>query len=171
MASNTLAKAGDTVYLALQLLNQGAPITGQHPTVEIRRLRDGRYLNWAATVAPWWITVGGQKERLLVEKSWLPGLYQIPWEQNGYDSGPEKYLIVYRNVSVDWPVEEIEYLTFTFEWAPDVTLIRKLLANKSVLKILSETAATHQWYEDDGVTPLIKHDITILGDEETREPE
>lgn len=172
MAANTLVQAGSVFYLALHLLDGGAPVVGQSPTVEIRRARDGRYFDWSVSVAPFWKTVGGQKNKVLTEKVWKPGLYQISWDQQEYDEGnPEVYTAVFRNTDPDYLGEEVEYITFYVDLAPELSLVRKLLTNKSILDILTDTTATHTWLDDDKSAQILKHNITISGSREIREPE
>ena len=167
MASTVQRLAGDTVELGVHLTKDGSGVTGQTPTVELRRPRDGRYFNWAATVAPYWVTTGGLREFVLPEKSWLPGFYSRKWDQKLYDGGvKEDYVAIYRNTDPEYPVEEMENLQFNFL---DLILVRKLLSNETVLRKITDWHWEQETKDDDG-SVLRTDDITVVGSEERRRP-
>jgi hypothetical protein len=103
----------DTITLALMLTRKGVPVTGQSPTVELRRNQDGRYFDWAAVGAPYWKTIGGSKETLLVERPWLGGYYTKTWNQETYDPDVEgDYTAIYRNTAAPNIVTTVELFAF-----------------------------------------------------------
>ena len=163
-------RIGSTVPLSLHLLYRGRPVTGESPTVELRRLSDGLYFDFSAAQAPFWIDSGGMREGQLAEVVWLPGLYLRQWDHSFYDNGtPGLYAAIYRNPDPRF-VERVEYVEFTFEWYKDAILSRKLLSNKSELTEISATQYQHRWFDDDGTTELLTHNITKSGNVEKREP-
>lgn len=170
MAATVYSVVGDSVVLGLHLTEDGAGVTGQTPTLEIRRLRDGRYLDFSAVASPYWKTTGGTKEKVLLPKSYLPGLYTFTFNQDTYDPGArETYVAIYRNTTPDYEVEETEFHAFTWEWEADVKFIRKLLENNSFVEMLTESLVEHTWFDTDGSTPILKHKITKSGVFESRE--
>ena len=109
MAELRKATVGDTVNLYAFVYANGSGISGQAPTVEIRRLRDGRYWDWGAAN---WKTVGGTKEGTLAPKVYLAGYYFRQWDQEIADNVPEEYLMIYRNTGA-YPIELVETYIFT----------------------------------------------------------
>lgn len=170
MAESSLYTVGSKIPLAVHLLDRGVPVPGAVVSVELRRLRDGRYLDWAAPAAPFWKTSGGVKEQPLPEKSWKTGLYQVMWDQSVYDIAAESYTAVYR-VTSPVVLDNVEFITFSMEWGVDVEFILKLLKNKSILETVTEQEATHTWYDDDNASEILKHRIREIGNQEIREPE
>ena len=172
MSETIYSVVNDKVVLGLHLVEDGASVIGQSPTVELRRLRDGRYFDFAAVAAPFWKTTGGSKEQSLAAKSYLPGLYTHTWDQSIYDpDAREQYVAIYRNTDPDYLVEIVEFHHFTFEWEAVITYMRKLMENNSFVEMLSDTQVRHTWFDDDGTTPLLKHKLTKSGAFETREKE
>lgn len=170
MAETIYSVVDDSVVLGLHLVEEGAGVAGQTPTLEIRRLRDGRYLDFAAVSAPYWKTSGGSKEKTLVPKSYLPGLYTWTFDQSVYDPGVrESYVAIYRNAGPDYPVEITEFHDFTYEWEKDVKFIRDLLENNSMVEEISDNEVHHTWYADNGTDEVLKHKITKAGAIESRE--
>ena len=166
---------GETATLGLVLRSSGTPITGESPTVEVRRMSDSLYLDWSAVSAPFWVSGGGLREKPLVEQSWMPGFYTTLFDQGLYDNTNNEYTVIYRNTGL-YPVYDNE--VFSFEQgldaslAADVSFIRKILTNKQTLEQLSTTLMHHQVLDDDEVTPVYDADITINvgGNIETRQP-
>ena len=172
MAETIYSVVNDRVVLGLHLTKDGVSIEGQTPTVEIRRLTDGRYLNFAAVAPPYWITTGGTREKTLLPKSYLGGLYTFTFDQQVYDPGSRAtYVAIYRNTDPLYLVEETEFYAFTFEWERTIDYIRKLLENNSFVEMLSDTQVRHTWLDDNGTDPLLKHKITKVGAIESREKE
>ena len=170
MAETVYSVVGDSIVMGLHLTEDGSSVVGQTPTLEIRRLRDGRYLDFAAVSAPYWKTSGGSKEKTLVAKSYLPGLYTFTFNQETYDpEARETYVAIYRNTDPVYGVELTEFHSFTWEWEKDVTFIRKLLENNSFVEMLTESLVEHTWFDTDGSTPILRHKITKAGAFESRE--
>lgn len=170
MAQTTKNRVGSTIVLGLHLAKHGIGVTGQHPTVELRRVSDSKYFDWAAIIDPFWVVSGGTRLGTLPEAAYLPGLYQRQWAQGDFDTGPQDYLLVFRNVGPDYAVEEVEVQSFTFEWADDVEFLRKVLTNKTVLEMLSPTHYRQRFFDNDKATVIKTDDIVVVGAEETREP-
>lgn len=173
MSETLYSVVNDKVQLGLHLVEDGASVAGQSPTVELRRVRDGRYLDFSAVTAPYWKTTGGTKEKVLTAKSWLPGLYCWAFDQSIYDpDAREQYVAIYRNTDPDYLVEVVEFHHFTFEWEQIITFLRKLAANNSFVEMLSDTQVRHTFLDDDGTTPILKHKLTKSGETyESREQE
>lgn len=168
MAYTVKTRVGGVVTLGLHLVKDGVGIVDQAPTVELRRLSDNTYFNWAALVAPFWVASGGTREGALPATLYLPGLYSRAWDQSVYDDQERDYLVIYRNTGI-YAVQEIEIQSFTFEWADDCELVRKLLANKTLLRKFTDAHYQQFSYDDDG-SVLKTDDITIVGADEKREP-
>lgn len=99
--------------LGVFVKNQGSGIPGLSPTVEIRRVRDSKYLDFNATTIPYWVNSGGQRTKVLPAMPWFDGLYQWQFDQNLYDhDATEDYEIVYRN-DPPYKLESTEIISFT----------------------------------------------------------
>lgn len=169
MAETVYKIIGESVELGIHMVDgDGNGLTGQSPTVEIRRLRDGHYLNFDTGN---WATSGGTKERVLTAKSWLPSYYSWVFDHSVYEptSPKEVYAVIYRNTGI-YVVEGIEFYAFTFRWDETVEFLRKWFANKSILKRYDAAHWDVKHYEDDESTVFRTDDITVSGDEETRRP-
>ena len=172
MAETIYCVVNDPVVLGLHLTEDGVGISGQTPTVEIRRLRDGKYFDFDAVADPFWKTTGGSKEKELVPRPWLTGLYTYTWDQGDYDpDARETYAMIYRNPGPDFAVEESEFHSFTFEWEKTIDYIRKLLENNSFVEMLTESQVRHTFLDDNGTDPILKHKIIKSGAFESREKE
>jgi len=170
MSETVYSVVGDSVVLGIHLVEDGSGVLGQTPTLEIRRLSDGRYFDFAAVAAPYWKTTGGSKEKTLVAKTWLPGLYSHTWAQGTADPDARRtYAMIFRNTDPNYLAEVSEFHSFTFEWEKDITFMRKLMENNSFVEQLSDTRVDHTWMDNDGTTPILKHKITKAGAFETRE--
>jgi hypothetical protein len=102
-----------TVTLGILIRENGEGISGLYPTAEIRRISDSKYFNFAAVSPPYWITTGGQREKVLSPASWQDGLYQWEFNQETYDEDAlEEYEILYRNDS-PYKLIATEVMAFT----------------------------------------------------------
>lgn len=162
---------GEKVSLGVLLTQNGNPVSGESPTVEIRRNVDGWYLDFGAVAPPYWKTAGGQREKLLPEKSWATGFYTWTFDHSVYDNTKNDYTIIYRNVA-PFRLYEIEIVSFNNEMSFDIEFIRKLLANKQTLESLTPQQMKHTVFDDDKSSIIYEADITLSGSGsvETREP-
>jgi len=109
----TFKPVNATATVGLLITENGTGITGQQPTVELRRVSDGKYLDFSATEEPFWVSSGGQKTQILPPISWTAGLYEWEFDQDHYDQDAvEEYETIYRN---DAPYELLatEILSFS----------------------------------------------------------
>lgn len=158
---------GDKVTLSLLLTKKGAGVTGLSPTVEVRRNADDLYLDFSAVSPPYWVSTGGQREKILTEQSWLGGYYTWLFDQSVYEAGGAigEYTIIYRH---DAPFKLLASEVIAFDDIP--LTILKYLRNYQELEKLSATHFTHKVFEDDKVTLMQEVDITQVGDKEIRDP-
>ncbi len=103
--------------VSLRMEEDNSGVTGQLPTLEIRRISDGRYFDWDAVSAPYWKTSGGVKETRLIERTWLPGLYTKSWDQSIYDpNSVQTYAMIARNAVQGYELEVVEYHSFKLSY-------------------------------------------------------
>lgn len=171
MSSYIIKTIGERVVLGVLLTKQGVPITGEHPTIEIRRNADGFYLDFSASSAPYWKTNGGTKEKVLPERSWMPGFYSWHFDHGLYDGTKNDYTVIYRN-PLPYRLYQNEIISFNNEILFDITYLRKILTNKQTLEHLSAQHMEHVVFDDDKQTEIYRADITldISGSKETRDP-
>jgi len=115
MAETLLKFVNDTVTLGVMMTRKGVPVTGESPTVEIRRNADGRYWDWV-TLA-WSTAPAGTKEAALTERTWQGGFYTKTWDQGAADLDAQNdYTVIYRNTSVPYIFTSVEVLSFRIDW-------------------------------------------------------
>lgn len=163
----------ENAILKLLLTLEGAGIPSLSPSIEIRRRSDDKFLDFDATVTPFFVASGGSKEKTMVESTFLAGLYEHVFDPNAVgETTQEEYLMIYRSNSVDFPFIDID--EFLYESGPDqintdLALIIKLLDNDNSLDALSTTKYEYIIFDDDGTTPIRKYDIErVDADSETR---
>jgi hypothetical protein len=168
MAVTINVRVGDTVPLGVQLVEDGTGVTGLSPTVELRRLSDEAYFDWTGLS---WVTVGGTRETVLVEKTWLPGLYLLPWDQQTYDGGnEERYVAIYRNTVAPYEFNIVEIYHFDYTWAADAELTQKLVgAKKTTLERINANEYEFVTFDDDKTTVIRTERLTNVPPVETRE--
>ena len=111
--SYIVKNVNSSVTLGVLIKDGGVGIPGLSPTVEIRRISDSKYFDFSAASEPYWVSSGGQRQKVLPTVSWQDGLYQWEFDQNVYDHNAlEEYEILYRN---DPPYKTIatEVMSFT----------------------------------------------------------
>ncbi len=119
--------------IALRMVEDGSGVAGMSPTVEIRRLSDGKYFDWDASAAPFWKTSGGSRETRLLERSWLAGLYTKTWDQSLFDPDSiQTYATIARNTAPGYEIELVEYHSFIIDWAEGATSILEAPVYSSV---------------------------------------
>lgn len=164
-------KVGDAATLSILMTKSGSGLTGLSPTIEIRRMSDGFYLDFNATVAPYWKTSGGSKEKTLPERVWLPGYYTWVFDQSIYEDGGvvAEYTVIYRHGT---PYRTLLTETWSFEYTSDDRIERVInhLENYQELEKLAEDHWKHTVFEDDKTTPMHTADITLSGNKEIRDP-
>jgi len=119
------------VMTGVMIKEYGVGITGLTPTVEIRRISDSKYFDFAAVGEPYWLSTGGQRERTLPPAPWFDGLYQWEFDQSVYDQDKiDTYEILYRN---DSPYKLVATELMSFEQAGlDVAAIREAVWKASM---------------------------------------
>jgi len=149
--------------MQLLMTKDGLGITGQTPTVEIRRLSDGLYLDHDAVTTPYWVSSGGTKEKALTESTDTDGLYYIVFDPTAVNSsGKDQYNFIVRNTGT-YALEDIEHIIYERIPTDSVDLMLDMLAylykiNRNRLKI-DKTANTLTYYDDDQTTPLRVFDL------------
>ncbi len=61
MSSSIVRKIGEDHIVQLLITKDGTGIGGQEPTIEVRRMSDGKFLNHAASDSPYWIPMEAPK--------------------------------------------------------------------------------------------------------------
>lgn len=111
--SYIVQNVNSSVTVGILIRDGGVGIPGLFPTAEIRRIRDSKYFDFSAVAPPYWVSSGGQKQKVLPPVSWQDGLYQWEFDQNVYDHNAlEEYEMLYRN---DAPYRTVatEVMAFT----------------------------------------------------------
>jgi len=122
MAETHIKFVNDTVTLGVMMTRRGTPVTGETPTVEMRRMSDGRYWDWNTLV--WSTSPTGTKEATLVEKTWLGGFYTKTWDHGTTDPDAQgEYTAIYRNVGAPNDFTSIEIFYFRFDWSEGAGVI------------------------------------------------
>jgi hypothetical protein len=166
-----LLKKGKSTPLALHVQKYEQGISGLTPTLEIRDTSTGRYFDFNSDgTTPYWINSGGLREKPLQEVSWLQGMYQYIWDTELLNLQDDSvYAIIFKCTDVNYPINRVEFLRVTFEWSADCKVSKKILTNNSTVTRVSTTEALHEWFDNDGVTSLLKHRIEVVGNQEKRE--
>ncbi len=138
-------------------------ITGESPTIEVRRISDGLYLDHDAVADPYWVSSGGTKDQIMTESTEVDGLYFYHFDPVAVDSaGKEQYNFVIRN-SGDHSLLKIEHVIYERAKSDNVTMLVDMVSylykiNVNRLKI-DRTANTLTYYDDDQTTPLKVFDL------------
>jgi len=138
-----------TFPLILTLNQEGVGgITGQTPTVALRRILDNEYLDWATNTfkASGWTTKYQPMNEL--ER----GNYQVLLTADGLLSAGTYYAVEYNLNGAGSLKGQSADLVFVTSLDTDVSLLRKALTNR-----MEETGGSPGLlilYDDDGVTPL-----------------
>jgi len=162
---------GERVVLGVLLTKSSIPISGESPTLEIRRNIDGYYFDFSAVSAPYWVTSGGTKEFILPETLWMPGFYSWLFDHGAYDVGEADYTAIYKN-DVPYRLYANEVFAFTSKGVFDIEYIRKVLTNKQTLTQLTAQHMEHVIFDDDKATEIYRAsiDLDVGGSIETRDP-
>ena len=166
----------DSATLSLLLTKSANPVTGLSPTAEVRRASDDLYLDWAAIVAPYWVSSGGQREKAMPEKAWQGGYYSVEFDQSVYDPGVvEEYFVIYRNAS-PYKVLETETIAFSVPFDPGLAAnmhrIIQHLENDQDLRKIAAGHFFHKVYDDNGAqggTGVTIHEADIAQVTDTEE--
>jgi len=103
---------GESVTLGVVLTSGGLPISGESPTLEIRRTSDNKYFDFSAVSAPYWISVGGLKEGFLTETSYQQGFYTYLFDHALYGDDEPEFRVIYRNPD-PYPLLIVEVMGFS----------------------------------------------------------
>lgn len=165
---------GDTKLLWLLLTEDGLGVSGQFPTVEIRRNRDWYYIDFDTTS---FVDVGGVRERALYEHLDSTGFYSVEFDPMDFnETQAETYTIFYKNDSTDYPVYIVEEVVFedikAVQQATGETIefLRKILSNKTILRKLGIGQFEQEFYDDDSTSLIKVDDIVKISNEEIRTP-
>ena len=104
--------SGEQVTLGVVLTSNGAPVSGQTPTLEFRRTSDDKYFDFSAVISPFWISVGGTKEGLLVETSYQQGFYAYVFDHALHGEDENEFRVIYRNPN-PFPLLIVEVVGFS----------------------------------------------------------
>jgi len=103
---------GESATLGTVITANGIPVSGESPTLEIRRTSDDLYFDFSAVSAPFWVSSGGVKEGLLVEASYQQGFYTYIFDHATYGDDEHEFRVLYRN-SAPYPLLIVEVMSFS----------------------------------------------------------
>ncbi len=165
---------------ALLLTKNRVGISGEFPTIEVRRKADGLYLDFSAVTAPYWVNSGGQQTKVLTESAWEPGLYEWLFDHDVLDQdNANEYVVIYRNAL---PNRFVQVEIYSFEInnvaladiqaiTADVAQLRGLMENDHDLEALAMDHYYHKIYDENGRTggvTIHEADIVLSGNTEER---
>jgi hypothetical protein len=161
--SQTIIRDNGTPYpVQLLMTKNGNGIGGQTPTIEVRKMSDGKYLDFSAVMPPYFVSTGGQQTEVMTPAPWLSSLYQYMFvPANVGITGIEQFTFVVRNVGV-YPVLETEcviYDTISPTIEQILTIVEKILKTKVNRLKIDKVANTLTYYDDDQITPLYVFDL------------
>ena len=114
MAQTTVKSIGDDTLLGILLLEGSTGVTGEFPTIEIRRKSDNFYLDFLASSSPFFVATGGLKKKILTPSPYQDGLYTYNYTPSAVgETVPEEYVILYENVSPSYSMLDFEILAYT----------------------------------------------------------
>lgn len=100
-------------------------------------MADGKYFDFSALSDPKWKTSGGSKEKVLPEKSWLPGYYSYQFDQSVNEPIQADYTFIYRVSEGIYSMTEVEVVSFN-----NKKFIDAFAEIKALLEALSTTSNT-----------------------------
>lgn len=113
MSFSIVRHVGEDHIVQLLVTKDGVGISGLSPTIEIRRLSDGKYLNHNTSVAPFWTTVGGSKTLPMTEVSWAAGLYKYKFRPTLVDSAKvDDFDFIVINEHPEYAVYKVEHVIY-----------------------------------------------------------
>lgn len=134
---------GTTVRFELMLSDNGVPVTGESPTVGIRRCSDNVFFDWFS------MTFGGgmlaQPYTAMTEVPLSLGTYQKDFDSSGHIVEPGEYAVHYRWTNGGDNCEVVDQENWTRGDLADKTLVNRMVVDESGSQLII--------YEDDGVTP------------------
>lgn len=173
--NNSIVRVGDTKLLWLLLVESGNGVGGQSPTLEIRRNRDWYYIDFDTNT---FVDTGGRREEDMPEQVDTTGFYTFDFTPENYgETDRETYTIFYRNDSTEYGVLHAEEITFetygnvTDDVYATMEFLRKILTNKTILRKLGIEHYKQFFYDDDNTTIIKTDDITLVNNDEIRDPE
>jgi hypothetical protein len=141
---------GDTEVVLSLTVSKNGGVAGLSPTVSVRRVSDGFYLDFGTST----FQAGFVDEPMVeVDATNIPGVYEVVWDSSQEVTAPGEYVATYVNTG-SAQLTQSENISFILNHTAEVETIRKITKNR---KKYDSVASTITIYDDDGTTVLFTY--------------